>query len=148
MEKPEVAMPSIFNLFNLSFLQKLTSKETCLSWAHKRLFNLPPQFSRLVTQGPAFPFLFIIYYSLSVNVCVGLGFFLSLLTSSYDAMNMFFHVLRLLELCHRSNRFIVNPDVMNVHCRWEIYQIFCSANFLSNGKAPLKCHWGQEWLRQ
>ena len=27
-----------------------------------------------------------------VYVWVGLGFFLSLLTSSYDAMNMFFHV--------------------------------------------------------
>ena len=26
------------------------------SWAHKRLFNLPPQFSRLGTQGPAFLF--------------------------------------------------------------------------------------------
>ena len=25
-------------------------------WAHKRLFNLPPQFSRLGTQGPAFLF--------------------------------------------------------------------------------------------
>ena len=65
------------------------------SWAHKRLFNLPPQFSRLGTQGPASPFLFIICYSLSVNVVyvwVGLGFFLSLLTSSYDAIKMFFHV--------------------------------------------------------
>ena len=28
---------------------------------------------------------------MSVYVWVGLGFFLSLLTSSYDAMNMFFH---------------------------------------------------------
>ena len=26
------------------------------SWAHKRLFNLPPQFSRLGTEGPAFLF--------------------------------------------------------------------------------------------
>ena len=38
--------------------------------------------NRLGTQGPAFALLFIIYYSLSVNVWVGLGFFLSLLTSS------------------------------------------------------------------
>ena len=53
------------------------------SWAHKRLFNLPPQFSRLGTQGPAFPFLFIIYYSLSVNVCVCLGGFRFLFFSSY-----------------------------------------------------------------
>ena len=29
---------------------------------------------------------------MSVNVWVGLGFFLSLLTSSYDAMNMFFYI--------------------------------------------------------
>ena len=39
------------------------------SWAHKRLFNLPPQFSRLGTQGPAFPFhLYVV--SLVVFVCI------------------------------------------------------------------------------
>ena len=62
---------------------------------HKRLFNLPPQFSRLDTQGPAFPFFFFFVIAcllMFVYVWVGLGFFLSLLTSSYDAINMFFHV--------------------------------------------------------
>ena len=53
------------------------------SWAHKILFNLPPQFSRLGTPGPAFPFLFNICYSLSVNVCVCLGGFRFLSFSSY-----------------------------------------------------------------
>ena len=37
-----------------------------------------------------------------VYVWVGLGFFLSLLTSSYDAMNMFFHVLQGIGICYWS----------------------------------------------
>ena len=41
-----------------------------------------------------FYFLFVIACLLMfVYVCVGLGFFLSLLTSNYDAINMFFHVV-------------------------------------------------------
>ena len=48
-----------------------------------------------------FYFLFVIACLLMfVYVWVGLGFFLSLLTSSYDAINMFFHVSPHTD-CHR-----------------------------------------------
>ena len=38
------------------------------SWARKRFFNLPPQFSRLGTQGPASH---VLCDFVSVSVCVG-----------------------------------------------------------------------------
>ena len=45
------------------------------------------------------PFLFYLLFVIAcllmfVYVWMGLGFFLSLLTSSYDAMNMFFHAIQ------------------------------------------------------
>ena len=52
------------------------------------------------------PFLFCLLFVIAcllmfVYVWVGLGFFLSLLTSSYDAINMFFHANGVVQSCSR-----------------------------------------------
>ena len=58
------------------------------SWAHKRLFNLPPRFSRLGTLGPASLFLFLF-------ICCPMFLFLSLYCVSFRVFTFFYESIYL-----------------------------------------------------